>query len=402
MKCDVLVVGAGPAGCGVAKAAAEKGTDVLVIDKKKEIGVPVECGECVGISLPKFFGIKIPSNVISSKQNSAIFYLNREMMIENSEQYWKSVSIERKMLDKHFAIEATRAGAKVLADTELINVKKENRKIVSLKVKSSGKFENIEPKIVVAADGSHSTVAKELGIKLFDNKQMAYSIEYEMAGIKLKHPNSVQIFLDENIGYGYGWIIPKGKDRANVGVGNLGFKKINYKLEDFINNNPIVKSQTESGSILEFKRGDTPITGPIDKLVWGNVIFVGDAAGQNIAHVGEGTFPSYIAGGIAGECASKAVKTKDIKNSLDKYPMTIKKVLGEILGLGGDIKNCIVNTWSSDLTKKKKFLVGGLLMSETLRAKNFSVKSFLKLSEEEIVNGVKEKIKSERRKIRFF
>ncbi|MEN6513078.1 NAD(P)/FAD-dependent oxidoreductase [Methanoculleus sp.] len=44
-RCDVIVVGAGPAGSTAARYAAEKGLDVLLIDKKKEIGVPVCCGE---------------------------------------------------------------------------------------------------------------------------------------------------------------------------------------------------------------------------------------------------------------------------------------------------------------------------------------------------------------------
>ena len=39
-KCDVLVVGGGPAGSNAARYAA-KGADVILIEKKKEIGAPV-------------------------------------------------------------------------------------------------------------------------------------------------------------------------------------------------------------------------------------------------------------------------------------------------------------------------------------------------------------------------
>ena len=42
---DVIVVGAGPAGSITAKTAAEKGCDVLLIEKRQEIGDPVRCGE---------------------------------------------------------------------------------------------------------------------------------------------------------------------------------------------------------------------------------------------------------------------------------------------------------------------------------------------------------------------
>src|SRR3989442_2747731 len=44
---DVIVVAAGPAGGTAAGYAARKGLSVLLVDKRKEVGVPVQCGEYV-------------------------------------------------------------------------------------------------------------------------------------------------------------------------------------------------------------------------------------------------------------------------------------------------------------------------------------------------------------------
>ena len=44
-KCDILVIGAGPAGSMAARTAAQQGVDVLMIEKRQEIGVPVRCAE---------------------------------------------------------------------------------------------------------------------------------------------------------------------------------------------------------------------------------------------------------------------------------------------------------------------------------------------------------------------
>src|SRR3989442_13276835 len=44
---DVIVVGAGPAGGTAARYAARNGLNVLLLDKRREVGVPVQCGEYV-------------------------------------------------------------------------------------------------------------------------------------------------------------------------------------------------------------------------------------------------------------------------------------------------------------------------------------------------------------------
>ncbi len=46
---DVVVVGAGPAGSAAAIRAAEKWLNVLLIEKRQEIGVPVRCAEATDI-----------------------------------------------------------------------------------------------------------------------------------------------------------------------------------------------------------------------------------------------------------------------------------------------------------------------------------------------------------------
>ena len=40
---DIIVVGAGPAGSTAAMYAAKNGASVLLLDKKKEIGNPIQC-----------------------------------------------------------------------------------------------------------------------------------------------------------------------------------------------------------------------------------------------------------------------------------------------------------------------------------------------------------------------
>ncbi|RKY95407.1 MAG: NAD(P)/FAD-dependent oxidoreductase, partial [Ignavibacteriae bacterium] len=44
---DIIVVGAGPAGSMAARFAAEKGVSVLMLEKDRDVGYPVRCGEAI-------------------------------------------------------------------------------------------------------------------------------------------------------------------------------------------------------------------------------------------------------------------------------------------------------------------------------------------------------------------
>ena len=44
---DAIIIGGGPAGSTVARYAVEGGAKVLVIDRRKTIGTPLQCGELV-------------------------------------------------------------------------------------------------------------------------------------------------------------------------------------------------------------------------------------------------------------------------------------------------------------------------------------------------------------------
>ena len=41
--CDVLIVGAGPVGSTIAYQLGKNGLDVVIVEKKKQIGYPLQC-----------------------------------------------------------------------------------------------------------------------------------------------------------------------------------------------------------------------------------------------------------------------------------------------------------------------------------------------------------------------
>jgi len=357
---DVLVVGAGPAGSGAALAAAQAGAKTLMIDRKKEIGTPVQCGEVIGKSLLQHAGISLPRQSVCSTQSSTRFIIDRSMMVVNREDYWASVTVERKILDKEFAAQAARAGARVQADTRLLDVKLDGDTVVEATLLCHGKERKVRPRMVVAADGVHSTMAKLMDVRWYPEEMVASGGEFEMVS-KRPLPKAMQIFLEPEVGLGYGWIIPKGRRRANVGMATVGASG-NRKdsVEDWISQHPVVSSYFDADSVLEVKTGDAPVPGVCGETAKGNVLFAGDSAGQTLAFVGEGIIPSYICGRVAGAVAASGKP--------EGYGNALSAVMGEELNYGSALKDQIVDLWSdSSLTDSQKVMISGLVMSECIK-----------------------------------
>ena len=396
LKCDVLVVGAGPAGSGAALTAAQNGASTILVDKKKVIGSPIECGECISLSLLKEYNIKIDPRVIHAKHKGTVFWINKNIIVENCSPIWKSMSIDRHLFDNSLAYNAAIAGANLFVGAELIDAEISGDNITVATIKTDRREVIIEPKVVIAADGTFSTVGKFQNRKKLHKWEIGRTVSYEMVNLNLKYPDKVQMFFDDLTGVGYGYIIPKSKKSANVGLGRLGVDEHPWEhLEAFLELHPIVKPQIKNVGILEIKTGETPITGPRLELKKGNVLYAGDAAGQNLAHVGEGAIPSHICGRIAGEVASKATKVDDL-SILEEYPKKISETIGPLLEECAEIRDSVVTLLASDMPPENKFLLGGLLISEVIypRETDF-IDELSKVSSDKVVSKVSDLIKKQ-------
>ena len=56
---DAVVVGGSVAGATVGLELAKKGFSVLILDRKKEAGVPLQCGEVVSMRALSHYGMQI-------------------------------------------------------------------------------------------------------------------------------------------------------------------------------------------------------------------------------------------------------------------------------------------------------------------------------------------------------
>lgn len=351
LECDVLVVGAGPAGSSAALAAAEAGVKTILIERKKEIGVPVQCAEAIGQYLFPLLPFKIPREQLIWRINGIIFWAD-DINVRRAGKLWRGYAIDRKNFDKWLASYAIGAGAKLFTNAELISLEfKDVYDVEEAIVKTPGRNMIIMPKVMIAADGAESTILKLLGFRIDD--KVGEVLGFEMKNLSINEPDFERIFIDDFAPGGYAYIFPRSNHTANIGVGAL-FRKKNMEdyYEEFLEV-PEVKRLIKGGVIVEEKSGKVPIFYATDRWVYGNVLLAGDAANQNLKPFVEGILPSIIGGYVAGKVASNHVKTGI---SIDTYPRMVMKILGNFFTVSDAITDIIYDI-SRLRGKKEEHLV---------------------------------------------
>jgi len=382
IKCDVLVVGAGPAGSSAAKSAAEAGAKTIFIDKKKEIGVPIQCAECIGKYLLPYLPLKIPKEQLVWELDGVSFWTD-DITIERTKGIWSSYAVNRKNFDKWLANNAVNAGAKLLTNAELVDIEIENEYNVKRAFIRTPKGEiQIDPKVVIAADGVDSTVLKLLSFNIDKNENCGEILSYEIKNLNIEKPKYDQVFIGNFAPGSYGYIFPKSESTANIGVGRLFHEKDLEKCFEQFLEVPQVKRQIKNGVTVEEKSGWAPFRYIVDKWVFGNILLCGDSANQNFKPFIEGFLPAIICGDIAGKAASGYLNGK---TSLDTYTRNINNKLGVLFRESDRLGNLMYDLLKLSDKKGRLLLLGistnvlTLNEIEKLKHKNYdTIKNRLK------------------------
>lgn len=329
---DVLVVGMGPGGSAAAKRCAELGLRVLGVEKRAEIGAPKRCGEAVSRhGMVDRIGLQPTGPWIMQEVTGAIVYAPNGKSVRVDYDGPEGWIVERKLFDKHLAALAAKAGAHIIAKTEARCFRRVAGKVVAT-LDCEGKSVDVTAKIVIAADGVESVVARELGVNTANRLvDLCSGAQFEMANVE-NNGSMIEFFFGNNIAPGgYLWHFPKGDGVANVGIGvrKPWSKKTALEyLEDFVKANPRYKH----ASIIEVNSGGVPVGGFLDDAVADNLMVVGDAAHHVNPIHGGGIPEAYMAGRLAAETAAEAVKAGDLsKKFLKRYDQRWEKERGSKL-----------------------------------------------------------------------
>jgi len=329
---DVIIIGCGPAGSITARyiQPTQHNLRVLLIDRKKEIGVPIQCGEGIlgfiqGQKLEPFIYdinnlFECPKQIRAHRIDQIQLITPKHKIIEIPV---RGNTIYRDLFDQYLAQRAQQEGAIIKKGISFLGFKNKHTIITS-------KGE-IKGKIIVGADGAISSVAKSSGLQQPTN--LANCVIAKIKGDFNDH--TMKFFQGKMFNRGYGWIFSKG-DHANVGLGTE-FKTrspLRKILDDFIEK----ELRAKKSDIIFRGGGIVPMGGPIPRTIRDNILIVGDAAGMVDPLSGAGIGSAMIAGRECGTAILKYfIRGEDLynyernwRNTLDsnfKRGLIIKKTL---------------------------------------------------------------------------
>ncbi len=361
MDFDVVVVGAGVAGCTVAKLVSDEGYSVALVDRKSKdkIGDKV-CGDGVSNEgfdlLEKVFG-NLKNTTDNKIKNAILCFPDNSEIVTNGEGF---------ILDRH------KMGQAILNKCLKNNVKlfhkhfPSNLKTNKLIIKKSTENKTIplKSKIIVDASGFSCVLGRSLNPRKIKRNLSAREFGIAFREIKrLDEPidskNRVYFYFDEKrIPIGYGWIFPKGSKKANIGIGvqNTTGKNPKKIYDSFFQLKG--KALDSSGGIMPLRRG-------LHNLVDDNFLIVGDAACQCSPLHGGGIETSALGSELATQVIVEALEKKKYdKSFLWNYNLKYHNTCGRmsakeeaVKAIGGTLPSDILKTMISKIDTKNLQLI---------------------------------------------
>ena len=326
---DIVVIGAGPAGSSAAKAAAERGAKVLLIDRRQRVGVPVQCAEFVPQWI--FRHAHFPPTCILQTIGSMVTHLP-----DGTSHEMKSPGymLDRSLFDKELVASAVLVGAKISIETRALGLSAEG-----LAVERGSAKEKIRSKIFIGADGVHSAIARFVGQPPL---KTIVALQYEI--VMPQPQNHVDVFFHKDYEGGYAWFFPKGRT-ANVGVGVIPPKTtLLLNLMDHFLDDLVELKRLPDIEIVSKTGGSIPCE-PYQKTFFDNILLLGDAAGHAHPVTGAGILNAAMGGEIAGRIAAEAAAKRDL-NHLQQYETEWKELFGKTLFYGALKRKFLEENWN--------------------------------------------------------
>ncbi len=302
---DALVVGGGPGGAAAAYHLARGGARVLLCERAAYPREKV-CGDgLTPRAVAALDGMGLRDEYQSWSRSAGLKVHGGGIVLELP---WPELDglpsfglcRPRTDFDELLARQAQRAGAVLWESTEVVEPLIAGGLVRGAIVRREGEDPvDVRAEVVVAADGASSRFAQALGLPRDPNRPIGVAIRQYFRAERDVDPwidSYLELWRDDDLLPGYGWVFPMADGTVNVGVGLLN----------------------TSAHFRKLHRG---------------VMFVGDAAGLVNPFNGEGIDYAMESGELAASSGLAVLASGD-RSQLERYRTTVEGRFGGYFALG--------------------------------------------------------------------
>lgn len=361
IECDVLVVGAGPAGSVAALSALHHGaTNILIIEKESKISESkspkIDFVESIGLA-DIMNELNFSVDYISYKSK---WYSPSNMCFSFESRiadYWIKRGPSKDSFESKMVNSAVKHGAELLLNTEVIQYTKN---VVT--VKKDNKTEEIRANVIIDAEGLHSNIARSLDIDNNSKNPVKEIIAYGVAGYDFDMEEGVpNIFFNSKYAPGSYILICKN---PNDGEGYMiqGIEKVkgvnpSHYFQKLLGSNRILQNILKNAEITQNIHGTLYVISSLpSRLKINNILLVGDSARLMDPFLHYGLGSAIISGYLSGKIAADYLPANDI-SYLNKYEMLIKETLYAELNRRIKYRKIFSKLNDSDIEKVFKLLI---------------------------------------------
>jgi len=323
MICDVLVVGAGPAGSTAAHTCASAGLRTVLLEEHAEVGSPTHCtGK---LSVHAFERFALPAALIQTPLQAAALHAPDGSVARVRRAIIDSYVVDRDPFDRYLAERAAAAGAEVITGARARTVTRHaGQGVLRVDIERRGKRVEIAAPLVIDAEGANPLLPAQLGIT--PRRTLVHGLQYEVAGALVEQENAPDLFFGRDVAPGFfAWFMPIGGDRGRLGLAvdpRLSDRPPLYYLERLMTAHPAVAPRMRRARIVRKLAGRIPILGLRRPTYTHGMLVIGDAAGQVKATSGGGIYFSMLAGELAGQAAGRYLSSGAVAGAAARGALT--------------------------------------------------------------------------------
>lgn len=336
---DVIIIGAGPAGCACAMALKDSRLLVALIDKHQFPRDKV-CGDAVPGRAIKFL------HEIDPQFKEKLSGFTEKLPTQRTLCYYNN-----RKLDFTWILEAYTATREHF-DNFLFSIIKNSTSINTLEgvavndiVSNTGGYTVIAKDsdtryhctMLIGADGINGVTAKKLTARQIDRKHHVAGVRAYYSGVTGMEDTCTEVYFNRKYLPGYFWAFPIKGGIVNAGMGILSDmvvrKKINVKnaFYDFIELSPVLKEKFRNAQLVGTLQGcGLPMGSRWVNMCGDHFMLTGDAASLIDPVSGDGIGNAVLSGKLAAEQVKQCFSSNDFSAAFIKnYANHLYKLAGE-------------------------------------------------------------------------